>query len=168
MPEAKTSKSHQPSFHGPSIGLSKESSEAAEPQEGHLLIVQDEEGRREFPLGGELYSLGRAPNSDIRLYSLFVSRRHATLVRRQREDGSYYYRIVDGDLKGHGSSNGIIINGRKLQANEAHDLQNEDEVMFDPRVTAKYYRLKRETGKSGPVDILDVTLIDPGMIDDSE
>jgi hypothetical protein len=58
-----------------------------------------------------------------------------------------------------------LINGRKVPA---HDLENEDEVMFDPRVTAKYYRLKRETGKSGPIDPFDVTLIDPGMIDESE
>jgi pSer/pThr/pTyr-binding forkhead associated (FHA) protein len=165
MPEAKASKSQQPSRHLPPIGFSKETSVPSEPQEGHWLIVQDDKERREFPLGGEVYSIGRAPNCDIRLHSLFVSRRHATLVRRQREDGSYYYRIVDGDLKGQSSSNGILINGRKVPA---HDLENEDEVMFDPRVTAKYYRLKRETGKSGPIDPFDVTLIDPGMIDESE
>jgi pSer/pThr/pTyr-binding forkhead associated (FHA) protein len=163
MPEAKTSKSQQSSLNRPAINLSKETSVPSEPQEGHWLIVEDDKGRREFPLGGEVYSIGRAPNCDIRLHSLFVSRRHATLVRRQRDDGSYYYRIVDGDLKGQSSSNGILINGRKQPA---HDLENEDEVMFDPRVTAKYYRFKRETGKSGPVDPLDVTLIDPAMIEE--
>lgn len=165
MPETKASKSHQPSLNLPPIGLGAESSGPSEPQEGHWLIVEDDKGRREFPLGGEVYSIGRSPTCDIRLYSLFVSRRHATLVRRQREDGSYYYRIVDGDLKGNFSSNGILINGRRLPA---HDLEHEDEVMFDPRVTAKYYRIKRETGKSAPVDPLDVTLIDPGMLEDSE
>lgn len=165
MPEAKTSQSHQPSLNLPPIGLSTEPSGPSEPKEGHWLIVQDDKGRREFPLGGEVYSIGRGTNCDIRLYSLFVSRRHATLVRRQREDGNYYYRIVDGDLQGNFSSNGILINGRRLPA---HDLENEDEVTFDPRVTAKYYRIKRETGKSAPLDPLDVTLIDPAMIDEAE
>lgn len=165
MPEAKVSQSHQFSRDRSPIGLAKETSVPSEPQEGHWLIVKDDKGQREFPLGGEVYSIGRAPTCDIRLYSLFVSRRHATLVRRQGEDGNFYYRIVDGDLKGHYSSNGILINGRRVTN---HDLENEDEVTFDPRVTAKYYRLKREMGKSGPIDPLDVTLIDPAMIDDSQ
>jgi pSer/pThr/pTyr-binding forkhead associated (FHA) protein len=165
MPEAKASKSQPSSLNSPPSGFSKETIVPSEPHEGHWLIVQDDKGRREFPLGGEVYSIGRAPNCDIRLYSLFVSRRHATLVRRQREDGSYYYRIVDGDLKGQLSSNGILINSHKVPA---HNLENEDVVTFDPRVTAKYYRLKRETGKSGPIDPLDVTLIDPAMIEESE
>lgn len=165
MPEAKASQSQSSSLNSPPSGFSKETVVPSEPQEGHWLIVQDDKGPREFPLGGEVYSIGRAPNCDIRLYSLFVSRRHATLVRRQREDGSYYYRIVDGDLKGQVSSNGILINGHKVPA---HNLENEDMVTFDPRVTAKYYRLKRETGKSGPIDPLDVTLIDPAMIEESE
>lgn len=165
MPEAKASQSQPSSLNSPPSGFSKETIVPSEPQEGHWLIVQDDKGRREFPLGGEVYSIGRAPNCDIRLYSLFVSRRHATLVRRQREDGSYYYRIVDGDLKGQSSSNGILINSHKVPS---HNLENEDVVTFDPRVTAKYYRLKRETGKSGPIDPLDVTLIDPAMIEESE
>lgn len=143
--------------------MSKEPPEPLETREGHLLVVEDDEGRREFPLGGEMYSIGRATNSDIRLFSLFVSRRHATLVRRQREDGSHYYRIVDGNLKGKFSSNGLLINGRKLQA---HDLENEDEVVFDPSVSAKYYRLKQDERKTGPLDPLDITLIDPGTLED--
>src|SRR5919199_667174 len=161
MPEAKASKSQQPSRHLPPIGFSKETSVPSEPQEGHWLIVQDDKERREFPLGGEVYSIGRAPNCDIRLHSMFVSRRHATLVRRQREDGSHYYRIIDGDLKGQLSANGLVINGRKLLTHETHDLENEDEVMFDPRVKARYYRRK----KIGPLDPLDVTLINPGMLE---
>ena len=165
MPEAKTSKSHQPPRNLSPIGLSKETSVPMEPKEGHWLIVEDDKGRREFPLGGEIYSIGRAPNCDIRLFSLFVSRRHATLVRRKREDGSYYYRIVDGDLKGQLSSNGILINGRRTPD---HDLEHGDKVTFDPSVTAQYYRLTREAGKSGPLDPLDVTLIDPAMIDETE
>ncbi|MBD1806739.1 FHA domain-containing protein [Microcoleus sp. FACHB-SPT15] len=133
--------------------------------QNHLLIIEDDKGRKEFPLEEAVYSIGRDPNSDIRLFSQFVSRRHATLVRRQREDGSPYYRIVDGNLKGQPSANGLIINGRKLQA---HDLQDEDEVIFGPQVSAKYYLLKTDPHPTGPPDEFDITLISPGMIGDPE
>jgi hypothetical protein len=83
-------------------------------------------------------------------------------VRRQREDGSPYYRIVDGNLKGKPSANGLLINGKKSQA---HDLQDEDEVVFGPQVTAKYYLLKTDPHLTGPPDEeFDITLISPGMM----
>ncbi len=128
----------------------------------HLLIIEDDNGRKEFPLKEEVYSIGRDPKSDIRLHSQFVSRRHATLVRRHREDDSLYYQIIDGNLKGKASVNGLLINGRKLQA---HDLQDEDEVVFGPQVSAKYYLLKSsDPNPTGPPDEFDITLISPGMM----
>jgi pSer/pThr/pTyr-binding forkhead associated (FHA) protein len=138
---------------------------AAQSNQNHLLIIEDDKGRKEFPLRSDVYSIGRDPKSDIRLFSQFVSRRHATLVRRHREDGSPYYRIVDGNLKGKPSSNGLMINGRKLQA---HDLEDEDEVVFGPQVSAKYYLLKRDAVPTGPPDEFDITLISPGMVGDPE
>ncbi|HBL13199.1 MAG TPA: phosphopeptide-binding protein [Cyanobacteria bacterium UBA11162] len=127
----------------------------------YLLIIEDDKGRREFPLKESVYSIGRDPEADIRLASQFVSRRHATLVRLQREDGGYYYRIVDGNAKGKPSSNGLLINGKKLQA---HDLEDEDEVVFGPAVSAKYYVLKRDAVPTGPPDEFDITLISPNMM----
>jgi len=137
----------------------------AKTHQNHLLIVEDDKGRKEFPLESSVYSVGRDQKCDIRLYSQFVSRRHATLVRRSREDGSYYYRIVDGDLKGKSSANGLLINSRKLQA---HDLQDEDEIVFGPNVRAVYYILKRESAPTGPPDEWDITLISPNMVGDPE
>lgn len=165
MTETETSQFHQPSANLPSIGLSKKPSYPSESHEIHLLIVEDDNGSREIPLGGEVYSIGRDSNSDIRLFSLFVSRQHATLVRRQREDGKYDYQILDGNLKGQLSANGILINGCKLQA---HNLKNEDEIVFGSKVSAKYYLLKRGERRSGPLDPFDITLIDPSMIEESE
>lgn len=139
---------------------------SSEPSLNHLLIIEDDNGRKEFNLDGPVYSIGRDPRCDIRLFSQFVSRRHATLVRLPREDGSYYYRIVDGDSKGKASSNGLLINGRKLAA---HDLKNEDEVVFGPQVRAIYYLLRQDSGPVGPpTDEFDITLIGPNMVDDEE
>jgi pSer/pThr/pTyr-binding forkhead associated (FHA) protein len=108
----------------------------------HLLIVEDDAGRRKVSLLEEIYSVGRDPKCDIRLYSFFISRRHATLVRRQREDGSYYYQVIDGDaMKGRPSSCGILINGRKVPS---HDLENGDKIFFTPEVHMKYYQLTEQ------------------------
>ncbi|MCC5639308.1 FHA domain-containing protein [Nostoc sp. CHAB 5844] len=141
---------------------------APETNESHLLILEDDQGRKEFPLENSVYSIGRDRDCNIRLVSQFVSRRHATLVRLPREQNShsYYYRIVDGDAKGKPSANGLMINGRKIPA---HDLKNEDEIVFGPQVRAIYYLL-RNTQRSGQTDSseYDITLINPGMTDDTE
>ncbi|WP_414577813.1 FHA domain-containing protein [Anabaena sp. CCY 9402-a] len=143
-------------------------STAVETNESHLLILEDDQGRKEFTLENPVYSLGRDRESNIRLVSQFVSRRHATLVRLPRYNNtqSYYYRIVDGDGQGKPSANGFIINGRKMPA---HDLKNEDEIVFGPKIRAIYYLLKN-TQRSGQTDAseYDITLINPSMTDDIE
>jgi len=135
------------------------------PHYNHLLIIDDDKGTHEYTLDGAVYSIGRDPKCDIRLVSQFVSRRHATLVQLPNEDGSYYYRIVDGNLKGKPSSNGLLINGRKLQA---HDLEHQDKVVFGPKVQALYYSLKRDAISTVPPDEFDITLISPNMVGDFE
>ncbi len=134
-------------------------------QQDHLLIIEDDKGRKEVTLDNPVYTIGRDQACDIKLASQFVSRKHATIVRRPREDGTYYYRIVDGDIKGKPSANGLLINGRKLQA---HDLQDEDEIVFGPQVRAIYYVLKRDSMPTSPPDEFDITLISPNMVGDAE
>ncbi|AKG22596.1 FHA domain-containing protein [Calothrix sp. 336/3] len=135
--------------------------------ENHILIVEDDQGRKEIPLDRPVYSIGRDRDCDIRLVSHFVSRRHATLVRLPRDHSSFYYRIVDGDAKGKVSSNGLVINGRRMPA---HDLKNEDEIIFGPQVRAIYYLLQGETVPPGQTDMseYDITLINPGMNENEE
>lgn len=163
MPEAEISKSYQSS---PSSSNTKPSDFT----EVHLLVVNDDRKQpREYPLGGDMYSIGRAERSNIRLHSLFVSRRHATLIRQQGENGTYSYLIVDGDGKGQLSANGILIGNRKLQGkSQSYELKDGDEIIFGPGVSASYHRRNREERKSGPLDPFDITLIDPGMVDESE
>jgi pSer/pThr/pTyr-binding forkhead associated (FHA) protein len=131
------------------------------PHQSHLLIIEDDKGRLEIPLDGPTYSIGRDPNCDIRLVSQFVSRRHATLVQILNEEGGYSYRIVDGVPRGRTSSNGLLINGRKLRA---HNLQHEDKVVFGPQVSATYLLLRRDAVLTTPPDEFDITLIGPNMV----
>ncbi|MEC4806647.1 MAG: FHA domain-containing protein [Jaaginema sp. PMC 1080.18] len=135
---------------------------SAQPQQEHLLIIEDDKGRKGISLKEASYSIGRDQNSDIRLSSQFVSRRHATLLRRLREDGSSFYSIVDGDGEGKTSVNGLLINGRKL---ESHDLRHGDEVVFGPQVFAIYQLRERDVFPTiPPDDPYDITLIDPAMM----
>ncbi len=138
---------------------------ASGPSQNHLLIIEDDKGRREYTLEKSIYSIGRDPSCDIRLISQFVSRRHATLVQLPSDDGAFYYRIVDGNLKGRPSANGLLINGRRVQA---HDLRDEDKVIFGPDVQAIYYSLKRDAIATVPPDEFDITLISPNMIQEDE
>ncbi|MBW4581588.1 MAG: FHA domain-containing protein [Tildeniella nuda ZEHNDER 1965/U140] len=138
---------------------------SSEPHQSHLLIVEDDNGRRSVVLEESEYAIGRDPTCDICLESLFVSRRHATLLRLPNGDGTFSYRIVDGDLEGRRSSNGFLVNGYRLRK---HNLQNEDEVVFGPQVRAIYYLCQRDAVVTVPCDEFDITLISPGMISDTD
>lgn len=137
------------------------------PKQNHLLIIEDDKGQRHFTLDGSVYTVGRDQKCDLCLASLFVSRRHATLVKLPKDNGSYYYRIQDGSLKGKPSVNGLLINGYKLQG---HDLKNKDVVVFGPSVRMIYFVLEEdELTNLNPDDLDipefdDVTLIDPKMV----
>jgi pSer/pThr/pTyr-binding forkhead associated (FHA) protein len=134
-------------------------------REEHILIVTDGKGHREIRLQDDSYSMGRSPYCKILLQSQFVSRHHATLVRRKEED-HYYYRIIDGDSEGNNSVNGLLINGKKVRF---YDLKHGDKVVFGPQVEAVYeYREYDVFPTIPPDDPFDITLIDPGMIDDEE
>ena len=134
-------------------------------REEHVLIVTDGKGHREIRLVNPIYSLGRGGQCDIVLQSQFVSRHHATLIKREGEDNSYY-RIIDGDSSGKTSVNGLLVNGKKVRF---HDLTDGDKVIFGPQVEAVYeYREYDIFPTIPPDDPYDITLIDPAMIDDEE
>lgn len=104
-------------------------------QQVFILIIEDDYGRREFILYNDIYFIGKHLECDIYI-SRYSSRINATLVRKQHENGSIYYQIIDGKLTDKPSDNGLLINGCKMQT---HDLKNEDKIVFCPGVSAQYY-----------------------------
>lgn len=120
-------------------------------QQIHYLIIEDDKGVRGWTLNASTYSIGRAPKCDICLISQFVSRHSATLIQQLCEDGSSYYQIIDGNLEGKPSINGLLINGHKLQA---HDLKDRDEVVFGPQVRSFYFIREKEDGLPEKCDFL--------------
>ncbi|MDX2211663.1 MAG: AAA-like domain-containing protein [Oculatellaceae cyanobacterium bins.114] len=101
----------------------------------HVLIIKDALGQRKYILDAPVYLIGRSPECDIRISSPYVSRHHATLVEYANRDNTYHYHIIDGNLEGKSSANGLLINGLKAQS---HQLQDEDTVSLGPEVEMIY------------------------------
>lgn len=103
----------------------------------HLLIIHDQLGRKTIPLEEASYSLGRDQRNAILLQGRTISRQHAMLLRIPGiHPGQFIFRLVDGNLNGQRSTNGISVNGQPCTS---LDLQNGDLIDFGDQVTAKYY-----------------------------
>lgn len=105
----------------------------------HILIIEDSQGRRTITLEESKYSLGRQLDNDIVIQSKQASRKHATLVRKTNSQfNRFSYWILDGDLEGNKSHNGIFINGNKCLI---YELKDGDLINFGCEVNASYHLL---------------------------
>ena len=133
-----------------------------QPHKAHILIVEDDKGKREILLRKSTYSIGRSGQCDIKINSAFVSRYHATMFRKFDEEGYVYYEIVDGDGRGKSSANGILVNSKKVAIQR---LKHGDKVVFGPQIFLIYQYCQRDIFPSLPADDpFDITLIDPAMM----
>ncbi|MGD1919616.1 MAG: FHA domain-containing protein [Pleurocapsa sp.] len=102
----------------------------------HVLIIEDPSFRREINLDAATYSIGRHSSNDIVLSCQKTSRNHATLLRRTDvKTNKFSYWVLDGDLQGNRSRNGIYINGKKTLV---HELKNKDVIQFSGDAQAIY------------------------------
>jgi len=105
----------------------------------HLLVIEDQLGRRTVNLQASTYTIGRHPSNKIVLKSAMVSRQHAVLLRVcDPSTGQYFFRLIDGDLQGKRSVNGITVNGMPCQS---RILQHRDLIIFGGEVRARYHCL---------------------------
>lgn len=110
----------------------------------HILIIEDRKGRRIVSLEDANYTLGRDSHNPIVIYDYQVSRTHATLIRKvDEETQNYCYRIVDGDLQGNRSTNGLLINGK---SGISHELKHGDTIRFANDAKANYYIIPTNSG----------------------
>ena len=102
----------------------------------HVLVIEDPSFVREIELDAATYSIGRHSSNDVVLSCQKTSRNHATLLRRtdvKTNQSSYW--ILDGDLQGNRSRNGIYINGKK---GLVHELKSGDVVHFSGDASIRY------------------------------
>lgn len=133
-------------------------SPSSEPQPiHHLLVIQDLRGQRTISLDAATYSLGRDLSNSIVLHSKSVSRQHAILLRvTTPKADNHLFRIVDGNLRGKHSRNGLFVNGNRCFS---HDLQHGDTVSFGANTCARYYAFS---------DLADLELVEACQFENPE
>lgn len=105
----------------------------------HILVVEEPSFSKTVILEEANYSLGRHSSNDIIIAAHKVSRHHATLLRRtDTKTNQYSYWILDGDLEGNRSRNGIFINNKKCLV---HELKHGDVIKFSADIKANYQLL---------------------------
>ncbi|MDJ0691328.1 MAG: EAL domain-containing protein, partial [Xenococcaceae cyanobacterium MO_188.B32] len=105
----------------------------------HLLIVEEPGFRKTITLENPSYTAGRHSENDIIFSSQKTSRYHATFVRRtEMKTNKFSYWIIDGNLQGNRSRNGIFVNGKKCLV---HELKHGDIIKFSNDVKARYHIL---------------------------
>lgn len=92
-------------------------------------------------------SIGRGNHNDIKIPSNKISNIHLMLVRMY-EDSNSFYRIVDGELGGRPSTNGIYINGVRLTRGGYRDLKHNDQISM-PDVHLVYRLLNVNNDQTG-------------------
>lgn len=103
----------------------------------HILIIEDEFSKRVFALEDKIYSLGRDGKNDLVIRDPQVSRYHATLINlKEPKRNNIFYKIIDGDLEGKKSRNGVIINGNLV---EEHILNHGDLIFLGGKSKGSYY-----------------------------
>ncbi len=118
----------------------------------HILVLEDSAFRRTIVLDNNQYSMGRHSTSSIQFFSRQASRHHATLIRKfnSKLDEDVFW-IIDGDLDGNKSQNGIFINGEKCLVRE---LKDGDLINFGCNVNASYHNSSGEK----PIVVEEVSL----------
>ncbi|ESA38774.1 multi-sensor signal transduction histidine kinase [Leptolyngbya sp. Heron Island J] len=103
----------------------------------HLFIIEDDQGKRAVSLQADSGSIGRDASNSIVLHSKEVSRQHAILLRviHPGQD-DYGFRIIDGNLQGKPSTNGLFVNGRRCSSQNLH---HGDEIVFGANVKVRYH-----------------------------
>lgn len=109
----------------------------------HVLVIEDQKSRRIVSLEENTYDIGRDPSSAIPIYDRQVSRHHATLIRvNDYQNHQYTYRLIDGNLQGKRSTNGVVVNGQYCLS---HELEHGDVIRFGNKSKASYHIMNLST-----------------------
>jgi WD40 repeat protein/pSer/pThr/pTyr-binding forkhead associated (FHA) protein len=105
-----------------------------DPMAYHLLVIQDKQGQWKVDLNAPTLTIGRDSTNNIVLQGEGISRRHAVLKRTPSQEG-LRFQLLDGDLAGRPSTNGIIVNKRRCKSRY---LKHGDKIIFGRTIEAEY------------------------------
>lgn len=116
----------------------------------HLLIIEQPKERKSLLLEDYQYTIGRKSNNNIVINSHQISRKHATLLKKTKSQSNQFsYWILDGDLEGNKSQNGLYVNGEKCLV---HELKDGDLINFGCEVNASYHILHDSEKMTGMIN----------------
>jgi pSer/pThr/pTyr-binding forkhead associated (FHA) protein len=102
----------------------------------HVLIVESTEIRKAVTINSSIYTIGRHPNNSLVFASQQISRYHATILwLKSRETQECSYWILDGDVEGKRSLNGISINTKKCFLQQ---LRDGDSILIGNHIKLRY------------------------------
>lgn len=108
----------------------------------HILAVESGTWKKNFFLDKNSYSIGRNSTNSLIINHRVISRNHSSLIKvtyssqKDSNQKENLFWIVDGDLKGNRSTNGIYVNGKQCLC---HALKPGDVIFFGGiEVKAKY------------------------------
>ena len=104
----------------------------------HLLIIKNQRNSQTISLKEDIYSIGRSSNNSIVIDSKQVSRIHATLLKKRYPHNPSSYCLIDGQINGRRSTNGIFVNSKKYYNCE---LIHGDVIEFSTAVRAIYQEI---------------------------
>lgn len=118
-----------------------------------FLAIEDPQGRRIINLDKSIYSLGRESKNSIVLRSPHVSRYHATILKvYSPEADAHLFQVIDGDLQGNRSTNGLKVNGKKCFSKTLHDR---DLIQFSEQVKAYYFVMGLDASEKAVYELCD-------------
>ncbi len=122
----------------------------------HLLVIKDGEHQQTVVLEAATYSVGRHPANSIVLNVETVSRQHALFLRiHEPKTGNHFFRVIDGNIQGRRSRNGLWINGKRRFS---HDLKDQEIISFGEDIQATYHLV---TGFPDEYELDDLLAMDP-------
>lgn len=108
----------------------------------HRLIIDSPSFKRVIHLRNSYYSIGRHPSNSIVIPSPQISRHHATLIKKINTNLEISFHIIDGDLEGNRSRNGIWVNGESYLE---YELKHGDLIGFSTEIKGYYQAASLET-----------------------
>lgn len=115
----------------------------------HRLVIDCLPFKKTIDLCESFYSIGRSSTNSLVIPLTKISRIHATIIRaRGQSNSSYSFYILDGDIKGNKSSNGVYVNGERVVE---HELKHGDTIYLADQKLAVFQVIKNDYSE----DVLD-------------
>ena len=107
----------------------------------YVLVVQHKKQLFGHMLRSRMYSIGRERRSNIQILDEYISRRHAFLIRGEKNSANPNgtYEILDCGRVSKYSKNSIYVNGKRVHYGV---LKPGDKIQFGPRIYARFMSLE--------------------------